>query len=62
MIDDMQARLRAKIAEQDEARGRSLTDRERLDNLSVALTKERVRVQLLAWERLKRRLLGEWPP
>lgn len=30
---EMRKRLRAKIAEQDAARGRPLTDHERLDNL-----------------------------
>jgi hypothetical protein len=34
---DIRARLRVKIAEQDRRRGRSLTDRERLANLRVAL-------------------------
>lgn len=34
---EMRARLQARIAEQDAARGRPLTDRERLENLWRAL-------------------------
>lgn len=39
-IEQMRQRLRERIRQQDEARGRPLTDRERLENLAEALASD----------------------